>query len=241
MLLYYGSTGNIPPDIPDDPDIPVNEENVVWREDFENVALSSFWRYEDITGSGVLDIYKKMMGHDTPKSPNAANGQGMAVFTPIVSNMVDVPMASGRLISNIINLNAENQHTLSLAVRKYAVTSNKYDSLHIVIQTDKEIKAQHTALCQQEAWETISIPIPDETASCRVNIIFGAAYHSIIFLDDIKIMSSSTTSAKIKTMCKNAGISSTVYDLYGRKIIKGALGLKIVRMNNGQVKKIYVK
>lgn len=241
VLLYYGSTGNIPPDIPDDPDIPVNEENVVWREDFENVALSSFWRYEDITGSGVLDIYKKMMGHDTPKSPNAANGQGMAVFTPIVSNMVDVPMASGRLISNIINLNAENQHTLSLAVRKYAVTSNKYDSLHIVIQTDKEIKAQHTALCQQEAWETISIPIPDETASCRVNIIFGAAYHSIIFLDDIKIMSSSTTSAKIKTMCKNAGISSTVYDLYGRKIIKGALGLKIVRMNNGQVKKIYVK
>ena len=241
VLLYYGSTGNIPPDIPDDPDIPVNEENVVWREDFENVALSSFWRYEDITGSGVLDIYKKMMGHDTPKSPNAANGQGMAVFTPIVSNMVDVPMASGRLISNIINLNAENQHTLSLAVRKYAVTSNKYDSLHIVIQTDKEIKAQHTALCQQEAWETISIPIPDETASCRVNIIFGAAYHSIIFLDDIKIMSSSTTSAKIKTMCKNAGISSTVYDLYGRKIIKGALGLKIVRMNNGQVNKIYVK
>lgn len=241
VLLYYGSTGNIPPDIPDDPDIPVNEENVVWREDFENVALSSFWRYEDIIGSGVLDIYKKMMGHDTPKSPNAANGQGMAVFTPIVSNMVDVPMASGRLISNIINLNAENQHTLSLAVRKYAVTSNKYDSLHIVIQTDKEIKAQHTALCQQEAWETISIPIPDETASCRVNIIFGAAYHSIIFLDDIKIMSSSTTSAKLKTMCKNAGISSTVYDLYGRKIIKGALGLKIVRMNNGQVKKIYVK
>lgn len=239
IFLYCGNEGNIPPDPPQDPDDPVNEGNIVWKEDFEDMMLSSFWKYEDVIGTGTLSIEKKMMGSDTPKSPNAASGQGFAVFTPQLSNAIGVQRVCGKLASDVIDMEMDKQHTLSLAVRKYAVTSDACDSLHVMIQTVGDVKVHHIALCQQETWDKIAIPILGGTDFCKIDIIFDAEHKSKIFLDDIKIISDFETGVIFKYVSPSPVEPLYIYDTTGRKTTMQTPGIKIVKMNNGQIKKIY--
>lgn len=237
VALYCGESGSIPSD---EPDIPVEDGNVVWQEDFEGLKLSEFWSYKDSIGMATLKIRKKLMGNDTPKFPNAAHGQGLAEYIPS-SNMIGKRRSCGRLISGSIQLDGNNRHVLSCKVRKYNIMESPQDSLHVKIQTEFGTETYSKVIEQQEEWETFSMELPSGTQICCISICFYTENQSVIFIDDIRITEVEEYTGIAKSVQNKSDTHINVYDIMGRKTSLDVLGLKIIKMNNGKTIKIFTR
>lgn len=230
IILYCDSGGDKPSG---NPDTSGKDDATIWHEDFETLSLSSFWTYENVDGRAAINIKIKMMGTDSPKSPYAANGQGLAEFLPETGGLLQRNSVCGLLKGGSIVLDASSKHTFQLKVRRYAISGQAHDSLQINIRYgDGEEQVQAVEVLRQDEWETIEIPMLPAKESCEPSFRIMANSSSVLFLDDMRIMNDSQRTG-ITPIYQRKSVPETIYDLQGRKVRHmGHSGLYVV---NGRI------
>lgn len=209
--FHYGDSNT---DIPDTPDNPDDEQHEgTWNDDFENMALSDFWSYSDISGLGEVKIETKLFGSDTPKNPNALSGRSYMSFRAATSNSIGRARTKGCLSGKKISLDKNKQYMLSVAVRRYSKLEDSKDEFTLRIYTENETIEQTIKVTNNTIWRVIEEEIPIGNETLRFELEPSIDSGAIIFFDDIRLVETNLTNVIAP---QSSDDPSSYYDVWGR-------------------------
>lgn len=233
IVLNYGSSNSGNPDTPDDPD-EYDQYEDTWRDDFEDIKLSDFWGYRDILGMGNFGLERKIIGNDTPKSPNAISGRGYTSFQATVRNSIGRSHTKGCIEGKSISLDKNKDYSFRLAVRRYTKLEDSNDVLTLRFYTSSEVVERQFNILNNESWKVIEITLPANIESLRFEMEPDVDNGSIIFFDDVSVFGYSSSAIQSP---QEHDDTKQYFNIRGEKITVDALHGLII--SNG--KKILVR
>lgn len=213
VTLHYATSNTEWPDNPDTSDGTEQYESS-WSDDFEETKLSDFWSYRDISGLGEFRAEKKIMGKDSPRTPDAMSGQGYASYRAINTNSIGRTHTQGCIEGKSIALDQSLHYELSFGFRRYSKLEDSSDKFILRIISAAGNEERSVAVTNSNQWETFSAQIPEGAESFRFEIEADIDSGAILFFDNFKLTPLSVLNLP---QTENMQISPGFYDLWGRR------------------------
>ena len=239
ISLYCGDTGAEEPEPDSEPD------TTSWSESFEKLTTLTNWISSQIEGEGAFSVVMKMSDDETAQSPKAVSGRGYLKYEP----QSRISLTGNRVVASVtsppIALTSGKDYSLTLYVRKYTSRSGSKNLLSLaMIDADNEAKPllQDYIVIQQEAWEKVSLEIPEKLSRFSLLIKCDNDSGSRTFVDDIRIIEKADAtpiwSLSIEEIAKQ---SEYIFNVLGEKIPALQKGLNIIKKPSGEYRKVYFK
>ena len=166
-----------------------NDTDVVWKEDFEDVILSSFWHTD---GVGSWTVRKFLGGSATGENPNTISGKGYMVFA-CEDNSIISDRVKGCLYSDNIILPNNKECNLNFSFCKYSPSINVNDSLIVYIceneKPDNWVEISSNRIDRNRQWQSLSIKLDSLYSDIRIAICGSIRSGSMLFVDAMSITS----------------------------------------------------
>lgn len=230
--------------IPDNgSDIPVipDDDDVLFREGFDDFEISNGWTQVQELGRGDWKCRLVIKGDNNTNTPPSFSGKGYA-YLPYDSgtSFADTRTVT-RLISTSLNGNADAGYMLTFQCRKYSSKPGTSEILAVYIDrgcTNSWELLTEQAVTNGSQWLPIEVPYIAD-GPYRLCLEGSIEYGANLFLDELCVYRDDTLPVlRLKEDKENA---SETYSFEGKRVYAPIQGLYIKKYPDGTAETVYYK